>query len=262
MFKPFQLIYKNRNMLKQTTFNDIKGKYAGSFMGLAWAVIYPILFLGCYAMMYIFVFNVRFDLFNTNEYVIMIFCGLIPYLGFQEAIASGTTSVVANANLLKNTLFPIELAPVKSVLAAQTTQFCGMILIVIATAIIGKLSVYTPIFLILWFFQVMFSVGLTWILASLNVVFRDIQNIIGIILLLLMMISPIAYPVDMVPANLQPFLKLNPLYYMISCYQDVFMNKRLPNQESLTVFIMMSLVIFVVGYIFFMRMKKVFTDNV
>ena len=259
---PFKVLFKNRNMIKQTTINDIKMRYAGSFMGLAWAIIYPILFLGCYAMMYVFVFNVRFDIFDTKDYVVLIFCGLIPFLGFQEAIASGTSSVVANTNLLKNTLFPIELAPVKTVLAAQTTQLCGMILILIATIIIGKASIFTPLFLILWILQIMFSMGLVWILSSLNVIFRDLQNMIAIILLLIMLISPIAYPVSMVPENLQPFLKINPMYYIISCYQDIFMNQKFPDMNVLLPFIIMAFLTFIVGYSFFMKMKKGFTDNV
>lgn len=262
MFEPFKLLIKNRNMLSQTTLNDIKARYAGSFMGITWAVIYPILFLASYAMMYIYVFNARFNMYDTNDYVVMIFCGLIPYLGFQEGVAGGTVSVVANVNLLKNTLFPIELVPVKTVFAAQTTQISGMILIIIATTFLGRVSGFTAMFIVLWILQMIFTIGVVWILSSLNVIFRDLQNIVSIVLLILMMISPIAYPVDEVPVNLQPYLKANPLYYIISCYQDVFMNKRFPDMHNFIVFVIMAFATFIIGYKFFRRMKRVFTDNV
>lgn len=260
--EPFIKLYKNRNMLYQTTINEIKARYAGSFLGIAWAALYPILFLGCYAIMYIYVFNVRFNMFNTNEYVILIFCGLIPFLGFQESIASGTSCVVANVGLMKNTLFPIELVPVKTVLASQSTQVFGMIMLLVSVSVLGKISIFTFLFIILWILQIMFSLGLVWILSSLNVIFRDLQNMIGIILLLLMMISPIAYPVNMVPENLRIFLKINPLYYIISSYQDVLMFGRLPKMSSIVPFAIMAFVTFMVGYHFFTKMKRVFADNV
>lgn len=262
LIEPFKELYKYRIMIQQTTFNEIKARYAGSYLGIAWAVVYPILFLSCYALVYIYVFNVRFNMFNTNEYVVLIFCGLIPFIGFQEAISYGVSCVISNVSLMKNTLFPIELVPAKTIFAAQTTQLSGMIMIIIALAFLNKLSIWTLFFIILWILQIMFDLGLVWFLSGLNVIFRDLQNMIGIIILILMMISPIAYPIDMVPDNLRPFLKANPLYYMISSYQDVLMFGRLPRMNSFLPFLIMSFVTFILGYWFFIKIKKVFADNV
>lgn len=262
MLEPFKLLFKNRNMIYQTTMNDIKGRYAGSFMGLAWAILYPILFLGCYACVYIFIFNVKYADFNTSEYIVVIFCGLVPFIGFQEALASGTSSIVGNVGLMKNTLFPIELVPVKTILATQTTQVAGLSMIVIALVLLGKLSVFTPFVLVMWILQMLFNMGLVWILSSINVIARDLQNVISVIIMFLMMVSPIAYPVEMVPGNLQPFLKLNPLYYTISSYQDVLIFERAPRLETFIPYAIMSVVIFMIGYKFFIKMKRVFVDNV
>lgn len=262
LFKPFELLIKYRNMLLQTTSNEIKARYAGSFLGLTWAVLYPLLFLGCYAAVFVFVYNVRFDIFNTNDYIALIFCGLIPFLGFAEALQSGISSVTSNVNLMKNTLFPIELVPVKTLFAGQTTQAAGLGLLLIALAFLGKLSLWTPFFIVLWILQIMFSLGVVWILSSVNVVVRDLQNMISVIVLLLMMISPIAYPVEMVPENLRPFLAANPLYYIISTYQDVLMFGRFPRLEVFLPFVILSFVTFILGYWFFTKMKRVFADNV
>lgn len=262
MMKILSILYKDRQMLMQVTLNDLRAKYAGSFLGMFWLILYPLLFLGAYALIYVFVFNAKFHMYDTNDYVAMIFCGLIPFIGFQESISSGTGSVVANVNLLKNTLFPIELVPVKIVLASQATQLCGMMMIIIATLYLGRASVYTMLCIPFWILQIMFSMGLVWILSSLNVIFRDLQNIVFFILYILMMVSPIAYPVDAVPARLRAFLQLNPLYYIIACYQDVFMNGKFPDTYILVVFLCMSFGSFFIGYYFFTRMKKVFTDNV
>lgn len=259
---PIKMIYRNRTMILQTSFNDIRSRYAGSLLGLAWTVIYPLLFLGCYASVYIFIFQVTYEGLNMYEYVVLIFCGLVPFIGFQDALASGTSCIVANASLMKNTMFPIELVPIKTILGVQTTQIAGTIMMVIALIAVGRASIYTPLVLVMWCLQLMFDIGLVWIVSSINVIARDLQNIIGIVILLLMMMSPIAFSVDRIPDMLKPFLKINPMYYIISAYQDVLIFQRAPRMATFIPFLVMTIIIFFGGYQFFIKMKKVFIDNV
>lgn len=261
-YAPFILIFRYRTMLWQTTRNDIRARFAGSVLGLLWLVLYPLLLLGAYAFVYILVFKVRFALFNTNEYVLLIFCGLIPFLGFTEALAVGITSVTSNSRLIKNTLFPIDIIPVKAVLSSQCTQVIGLGLVIIAIAFTGKITLWSLLVFPIWILQLMFTTGLIWILSSLNVYFRDLQNIVTILTLFLMMVSPIAYTADMVPANLQPFLKGNPLFYLITAYQDALMLGRFPRDNVIFVLIILAFIFFLVGYWFFTRIKKVFADNI
>jgi len=262
LISAFKMIFKNRSMLFLTTYNEIKAKYAGSLFGLLWIILYPLLLLGAYASVYIYVFNVRFQIFDSKEYVLLIFCGLIPFLGFTEALSNGVGSVTTNSNLMKNTLFPIELAPVKSTFVSQTTQFAGMIILLVTLGIFGRWSIYTPLLVLIWILQIMLSIGIAWILSSINVFVRDLQNIIPIFVLLLMMVSPIAYPVDMVPSNLRIFLSLNPLYYLITCYQQVLMFGRFPDVKAFLILFVLALFTFGIGYSFFKKMKRVFVDNV
>ncbi|MDJ0697127.1 ABC transporter permease [Mastigocoleus sp. MO_188.B34] len=258
---PFATLLRHRLMLYQTTINEIKTRYAGSVLGLLWLVVYPLLFLGTYAVVYLYIFKIRFPDLSSNEYVALIFCGLIPFLGFSEALSAGVPCVVSSSNLIKNTLFPIELVPVKAVFVGQATQFVGMILLLIALTLIGKLSILSPIFLLVWACQILFSIGLVWILSSLNVYIRDIQNIIAIVILILMMLSPIAYTEAMVPESMRPFLAMNPLYYMIISYQSVLMLNQFPFRTFVPL-IVMSFGIYIIGFWFFTRMKKIFSDNI
>ena len=150
IFPPFDTLLRYRLMLYQTTINEIKTRYAGSVLGLAWLVVYPLLFLGTYAIVYLYIFQIRFPDLSSSEYVALIFCGLIPFLGFSEALSGGVPSVVSSSNLIKNTLFPIELVPIKAVFVGQATQFVGLILLLITLAIIGKLSILSPVLLLVW----------------------------------------------------------------------------------------------------------------
>ena len=258
----FQIIYRHRKVLVSTTVVDIKAKYAGSLLGLFWLLLYPVLLLTAYSFVYIAVLQVRFGTMSTPEYVLLIFAGLIPFLGFTEGLSMSVVSVTTNSSLIKNTLYPIDIIPVKAVFCSQCTQVVGMILLILANAFFGNLTIYALLLPLIWVFQLLFSIGLGWIVSCLNVYFKDLQNIITVLTLFLMMISPIAYTVDMVPNGLRNFLAFNPLYYFITAYQDSLVVGCFPRGNVLGIMIIFSLVVFMVGYWFFCKMKQIFADIV
>jgi len=135
-------------------------------------------------------------------------------------------------------------------------------MLLIALVVLGKISVWALLFPVIWLTQILFTIGLVWILSSLNVFLRDLQNMITILILMLMMISPIAYTAEMVPDGLRPYLAINPLYYMIVAYQDCFMVGRFPREGIFWVLIFIAGLSFWTGHWFFSRMKSVFADNV
>lgn len=249
-------------MLVQTTASDVRSRYAGSMLGLLWIALYPLIFLGVYALVFLFIYKVKFALFESDEYVALIFCGLIPFLGFAESLGLGVPSVVVNAPLVKNTLFPIELIPVKSVLVSQVAQVVGTGMLLLVLAFLGQLTWWACLLPVVWVLQVLMTIGLLWILAGLNVFLRDIQNVIAVVILMLMMVTPIAYPVDAVPDGLRAILAINPLYYVVVCYQEVLMNGRFPQGAVFWIYLAISLGFFYVGYWFFGRLKGLFADHV
>ena len=139
--------------------------------------------LGAYAAVFLYVYNVKFALFSANEYVLVIFCGLIPFLAFSEALSTGVVCVTGNASLIKNTMFPIEMVPVKAVLLAQPMQIVGTLLLLIAAGVLGKLSPALVLAPVVWVLQMLLTMGLVWILSSLHVYLRDLQNVVAVMLL-------------------------------------------------------------------------------
>lgn len=262
MLRPFTELIKQFRMILRISLNDVKKKYAGSALGLLWAFLYPLLFLGVYSIVYAYVFQVRFLELGTTDYILVIFCGLIPFLGFSESVQTGLSSVTANSGLIKNTMFPIEYVPVKTIFSAQVTQIAGSIILLCALTYFGKLSITTPLMIVIWLLQLMFQIGLVWILSSLNVIARDLQSAIGIIMIMLMMLSPIAYPVDAIPAELTKFVNINPLFSFIVSYQNVLMYNKLPSLRDCGMMLGTAFGFYIIGYYFFMQMKKVFSDNV
>lgn len=261
MLVSFRLIYDYRKILSAIIKDGLKTRYAGSMLGLFWLVLYPLLFLGVYAVIYIFVFKIRLKILNPYEYVLLIFCGLIPFLSFAEALATGTQSVVANSQIIKNTLFPIDLMPVRDVFISQAVQVVGFITLFIISLILNKLGPLSVFVLVVWAFQLLFTIGLIWMLSSINVFVRDLGYLVAIINLILMMISPIAYTEDMVPQALRVFLRFNPLYYLIILYQKLILFNEL-DLKKLAVFGILSILTYITGYYVFSKLKLLFADQV
>jgi lipopolysaccharide transport system permease protein len=250
-------------MLWQTSRNEIRGRYAGSLLGLLWVAVYPLLFLGVYGVIFTKIFPPSPERFpEPLHYVLLIFCGLVPFLGFAEALSLGVASVTSNAQLIKNTLFPIELIPVKAVAVSQFTQVVGTALLLTALALTRGLTPWALLLPLVWFLQVIFSVGLMWVLSGLNVFLRDIQQVVGIAILVLMIFSPIAYTAEMVPPGLRVIIGLNPLFYFITAMQDCLWMQRSPPWQTWAVMAGLAAVFFWAGYGMFARLKPVFADHV
>lgn len=258
---PFRLIFEHRRVLYATSLTDIRARYMGTIIGLLWSVLYPFLFLGIYAVTYSVILRVRLPQYSSLEYVLLIFAGLIPFLGFSEALSATAMAVVGNKNLLKNTLFPIELLPVKAVITSSVTMVVGLIGILATLWSVGNFSVLQPTVILILLVQIVFSIGLGWVLAALTVFFRDIVQIINVAVLLLMLFSPIGYTNDMIPKRMLPIMEINPLYYLIDLYRSVLIDHRFPI-ETFSLFTAGSVVLFVLGYVLFCRLKPVFAEYV
>lgn len=255
-------MFAHRKMLANITVDDIRQRYAGSMLGGLWILLNPLLFLSAYFLVYISIFKIRLEGISTFDYVLIIFSGLIPWFGFAESVGLSVNTVTSNSSLIKNTLFPIELFPLKVVLSSMITQLVGLVLLLIVLAIRNQLGWYILFLPIVLILQILFTTGIAWMLASLNVFFRDLGQIIQVILILLMLVSPIAYTTSMLTEDLLFFMKFNPMYYMIGLYRDIIIYNRLPELGVVLTFVILSFLFFFIGYFIFTRLKVVFADYV
>ncbi len=257
-----QYLLSHSALLWRISRSELRARYAGSFLGLVWAVLTPALVLAIYAAVYLVVFKVRVVGLTPVEYVLYIFAGLVPYLAVAEALSMGVSSVVTNKNVLSNTVFPIDLAPTKAVLLSQTTMAVGLVATVLGLALFGHLSWTVILVVPLWLLLALALMGTTWILSLLNVVLRDLQNFIGTILMILLVSSPIAYTPQMVPANMRILLEVNPFAYFVTAFQSVLVMGTLPPVSDIVAVVAMSLASFLIGGWFFARSKTVLIDYV
>lgn len=254
-------LWRHRRILWTTSINDARARYLGTAFGFGWAVVYPLLFLAVYGTVYSKIFLIRVPGYSTIEYIQIIFCGLVPFIGFSEALSSGTTAVTGNKGLIRNTLFPIELIPVKTVFTSSVSLLASLVMMIALMWSQGNVhlsQVLVPYVLAL---QLVFSIGVAWIVSALTVFVPDLAQFVGIVVLVLMIVSPIAYVREMVPENLRPFLLPNPLYYLISLYRDLAFFG-VVGKKMLLFFTVLALVVFQVGWLLFNRLKALFVDYV
>lgn len=249
-------------LLWRVTTNDLRQRYAGSLLGLGWAFIAPLLILVIYAVVYLEVFRIKVPTLTSSEYVVYVFTGLVPYLAAAEAIGIGTSAVIANKAVLNNTVFPIDLAPIKPVLSTQAVMVAGMAAVLTGAAATGNIHLTLILLPPIWVANAIWLAGVNWLLSLMNVIFRDLQNLVSAILMVMMVASPIAYTPSMVPAALKPLLALNPFAYYVVAYQQVIMLGTWPSPLHIAALAILTVGTFVAGSWFFSRGKRVIIDYV
>jgi lipopolysaccharide transport system permease protein len=253
-------IARHRRVLASVTRVELSKRYAGSAIGIAWIVLYPILLLAIYLFVYLVVFKMRFPGYSEMDYTLYVFAGLVPYIGFMEALTAGAVSIKQNMHLIRNVMLPIELIPVRTVTVALTTEIVALAVIIFLALAFGRLSPHVAWLPIVVILQVLFLVGLVLIVASLAVALPDISYFVNLSVLLLMFLSPIGFKPDMVPAGFWPIIYLNPIYYMADSFRMSLLAMQPIDLRVLGVFAAMSFGTFAVGTAFFRRFKGVLVD--
>lgn len=260
--KPLAFLLQHRFLIRQSVGADLRYRTAGTSFGLLWLAFGPVLMVTVYSIVYLVIFRVRPTGMTEYQYVLYIFCGLVPFLGMSEGIVSGLTSLSTNADLLRSTVFPAEVLPVRAVLASQSGFAVGLVLLAVAAVFVGQPSAWWLLLPLLVALQIAWLLGLAWILSVAHLVFRDLQSVVAYVMTMLMVLSPIAYTPEMLPSVLRPLLWLNPLAYFVLAYQKLLIAGAPPSWFHLSGILAVSLSTFGLGYIFFGRARAAVSDYV
>jgi lipopolysaccharide transport system permease protein len=248
------------HVLWTLTMIECRRKYAGSILGMLWYPLYSTLLLSSYCFLYLVVFRVRYRELGTYDFVLFVFCGLIPYLGFSEAVSTGLGSVKANLQLLRNAVFPIEFVPVKHVLAAMVglaSSLALLIAMILPTTYRGWHLFYLPVPVAA---LLLFTIAVIWWLSAIAVVVPDIAQIVNIALLLFMFVSPIGFSLDLVPRQARVLVMMNPMSYLIEAFRFALIGVRVTPVWYDGVFLIASALLAAIAGAFFRRMSPIFSD--
>ncbi len=257
-----RLLLSHHRILLRVTRNELKAKYAGSVLGMGWIALAPLVLLAVYGVVYLFIFRVRVPELTPLQYVLYIFSGLVPFLATAEACAAGVPAVVANRAVLNNTVFPIDLAAPKAVLMSQASMVVGLSVILLMASATRTLAWTALLLPVVWVLQILALIGINWVLSLVYLVFRDLQYLISIILMILLIASPIAYTPHMVPAKVRMLLIFNPFAYFVMCYQKILVLGQIPGLSEGLMILAFSFGAFALGGWFFSRAKRVMIDYV
>jgi lipopolysaccharide transport system permease protein len=256
-----KLLSSHRRTLWATTWVEFHRRYAGNVLGILWSPLYALLFLAMYGFVFLWIQPVSSGKNLTHyETVISIFCGLIPYLGFTEALTTGTGSIKANIALLKNTIYPPELIPVKFMLVSLMSLFISLailIVMILPTRLLGWHLLYLPVaFLLL----MLVSLAAVWLFSALAALLPDINQLVNLLALMLLFISPIGYTLDAVHGIPRLIALANPLTHLIESFRYALIGMRdTPMWTDAVVGVVALAAAWGCGIIF-MRLKPLFAD--
>ncbi len=253
-----------RQLIGQLTRRELEGQYRGSYLGIIWAVINPLMSLAVYSFVFGLIFKSRFGAGEdggTAMFVLNLFCGLILYALFSNTVARAPELIVGNRNYVKRVVFPLEVLPI-TVLGSNLVNAAMSLVILIAALVVlcGSFSSTIWLFPLVLVPHCALILGLSWFLASLGVFLRDVGQVVGVALQLLLFASPVLYPLSFVPERFQLIVRLNPLVTILENSRRTLISGQFPEWGWLIATTVMSLALLQFGYIWFMKSKRVFAD--
>lgn len=255
----FKELYNYRELLKSNVKKDIRGKYKGSFLGVMWSFINPLLMTLVYAIVFPFILRS-----TEPNYVTFLIIGILPWTFFTTVISQGTFCILANAGIIKKVYFPREILPI-SVATSGLVNFlisCIIIFIFLIFSGIG-FSIQILWLLLIILTQYILSLAIIFITSAIDVYIRDFEYIINFIIQMLFYATPILYKADMfVGSSFEWLIAINPMATIITCYRDVLFYQSMPHIKSILFVLLLSIILLYVGYRVFKRMEKGFAEEI
>ena len=254
----------HRSLIQTLVARELKARYRGSVLGFFWSFINPLLLL----LVYWFVFSVVLPgirPIDIEPYALFMFCGLLPWTWFSSSVLEASNVLIAGGNLIKKVLFPAEVLPVVTVLANMIHFLLG--LPIIAAALVYFAVPVRPLEL-LWLpvvvlVQLFLTLGLALIVSSLTVHFRDLKDILGNLMTFWFFATPIIYPMSLAPPSGKVLLDLNPFTHLVISYQEIlFYDGPFGHWKWLLALGGVSIVLFLLGYFLFDRLRDSFAEEV
>lgn len=255
-------LFRHRELIRTMTWRNFNARYRGSFGGLFWSFVQPLVMMVIYTIVFSLFLKVRFSTDSSPfTFSVYLLCGLLPWNALSEGLAQSTNVIRTNVNLVKRVVFPLEILPINLALTTAIQQVIGFALLLpLAWLVTGQLSWTLSVVPAILAFQLLFAIGLNWIIASLAVYFPDLNQLVPLLLTVWMFLTPIFYPDDVVPAWASPIFRLNPMARLVRHYRDAFLYGQVPSWQGLAITGILCLAVFMFGYFWYMHTKKGFAD--
>jgi lipopolysaccharide transport system permease protein len=255
-------MWLKRDVFWELTKRDIAGRYSGSFLGLLWSFLNPLLMLGVYTLAFREFLGMRWPSLATQaDFSLMIFTGMIVHTLMAECVMRSPTVIVSNAGLVKRVVFPLAILPCVTLASSFFNAMLSMIVLLLFVLISRHALPWTLIYLpILFAPYAMLLCGVSWLMASLGVFIRDITQLASLITTILMFLSPVFYPATSLHEPYRSWLLYNPLTLIIEQARGLVLFGQAPNWHALGLYSLIALGVLLAGYGWFRRTQDGFAD--
>jgi lipopolysaccharide transport system permease protein len=260
----FVSVRKNRDLIWQLTKRGVQGRFKGSYLGMLWSWLIPLLMLLVYTFVFSVIFKARWGTTGSGsraEFALTLFAGLTLFNFFSEVINKSPALVLSNPNYVKKVVFPLDTLCIAAIGEGLFQALVSLCILFLGNLVFLHTLPWTIVMLpVVLIPAILLILGLSWFLASLGVFVRDVAAGIGVVTMMLFFMTPILYPVSMVPERFRFLLKLNPLAVLVESCRRLVMWGQMPEWRWLAYAAAVGLVCFCFGFAFFRRTKKFFAD--
>jgi lipopolysaccharide transport system permease protein len=261
LFSHLAEFWRRRDLLWHMTIRHLRGQYKQSVLGYAWAFVNPLSQM--IILSFVFSTIVRIQAPEGEPYPLFLFVGLVPWIFFSGALAAGTDAVTNASSLVTKVYFPREVLPTAAVLTKLVDLIFGMIIFAMIMMYYGRLPAETSYwFPILFSIHMVFTIGLTFPLAALNLYFHDVRFLVGVVLTLWFYLTPILYSHEIIPAKYEIIFDLNPNALFVNAYRRVILYGETPELGRILLGLGIAVATFIVGYYIFKKMESGFADSI
>lgn len=260
---PFKTVYAHRELIYSLIRRDILARYRGSLLGVLWSFFNPLLMLGIYTFVFSVVFQARWGAAESSrtDFALILFAGLMVFNVFSETINRAPGLVLNNVNYVKKVVFPLEILPIVSMGTALFQFGISFLVWFVFMLLFRGLPPATILLLPLVLLPfILLTLGLGWALASIGVYVRDISQVIGVGITVLMFLSPLFYSISALPEQYQVFMFFNPLTFVIEQARATMIFGEGILLSGWAVYCMISLLVAWLGFAWFVKTKKGFAD--
>lgn len=266
--KHLKELYDYREMIISLVRKDLRGRYKGSVLGFLWTFINPLLQLVVFTLVFSIIMKAGYE-----QYYLFLFVALVPWMFFASSVQDGSTSILREKDMVKKIYFPREVLPIATVTSSFVNMLLTFIVIFIVLIISGRginpvALMCLPVVMIV---QYILCLGFAMIVSSLTVYFRDLQYILGIVVMAMQYLTPVMFGSELVekavvgksygPMILFIYNNLNPMTPIIQIYRQIMYYKEVPDLSTLLVALAMGIVFIMIGEVLFKKLQKGFAET-
>lgn len=266
IFEALANFHRRRWLIRYFLQRQIIRDYQRSFLGFAWAFLGPLMMIGLLTLVFSEAVGLRFRVIEGREglnFGLYLFCGLLPFLAYSESLSKSVNSIRASAGLIQKVMFPMEFLPFTTAVASLIDKLFGLVALLAMVLVLQHGLEWTILLLpIILVPQLLFILGLSYLMAVVGTFLPDVREIMRAVVRATFFVTPIIWPEDRVPETsaLRPLIDYNPLAYLVDAYRGLILFGELPEIGPTILFSVFAALVFVLGFVLFVRLKSRFVD--